>query len=115
MLIGLALLLVGFGMAFRVTAQLGWRDAHGEANHLNTTGWFAWSRNPIYVLSFVGMIGISLTINSAMVNWILVLWALMYVLAPFAEEPWLSKQFGEKYRQYKASVPRFIGRVKKDV
>jgi protein-S-isoprenylcysteine O-methyltransferase Ste14 len=32
-----------------------------------------------------------------------------FALAPFAEEPWLEKVYGEPYRRYLKRVPRFFG------
>jgi len=105
---GVLLLLLGFGMAFRITAYLGWRQAHGEAEGLIADGWFRRSRNPIYVFSLIGMFGLALVVNSAYLNWLLSGWALIYLLAPFVEEPWLAKQFGGPYRDYLRRVPRFL-------
>jgi protein-S-isoprenylcysteine O-methyltransferase Ste14 len=34
---------------------------------------------------------------------------LYYLLLPFAEEPWLRKQYGPAYEQYYRDVPRFVG------
>jgi protein-S-isoprenylcysteine O-methyltransferase Ste14 len=103
----------GFGLAFYITSILGWRDAHGEANELATEGWFAWSRNPIYVVSFMGILGLGLAIHSVYVYALLLLWALLYVVAPYLEEPWLEAQFGENYLDYMHRVPRFIGSLRK--
>ena len=108
--IGTPLALVGFGLAFYVTFLLGWRDAHGEANGLNTVGWFGWSRNPIYVVSLAGMLGLGLSVHSWFANCLLLIWAAFYIAAPFLEEPWLEKQYGEASREYKSKVPRFVGK-----
>jgi protein-S-isoprenylcysteine O-methyltransferase Ste14 len=35
--------------------------------------------------------------------------AVWFVLAPWAEEPWLNKQYGEAYRRYRERCPRFLG------
>ena len=35
-----------------------------------------------------------------------VFWTL---LLPFAEEPWLTEQYGDNYEIYRERVPRFIG------
>lgn len=47
-----------------------------------------------------------------LVNGVLQLWALMYVIAPFMEEPWLVQKYGKQYLVYKSRVPRFIGRAR---
>ena len=106
--VGIPLLLVGFGLALYWTNFLGWRNAFGEALGLKTEGIYRWSRNPIYVVSIVGMLGWGLIVGSWMVSSLLVAWGLCYVFATFVEEPWLEKQFGRQYVNYKAHVPRFI-------
>ncbi len=55
--IGALLLVLGFGLALKWTNVLGWRIAFGEAEGLKTDGVYRWSRNPIYVVSIIGMIG----------------------------------------------------------
>ena len=107
--VGGALFVVGFGLALRWTGRLGWRNAFGEAKGLKTEGPFAWSRNPIYVVSIVGMIGWGLIVDSSYLTILLFLWAALYVGAPFLEEPWLEKKYGDDFRQYKGRVPRFFG------
>ena len=107
-LLGGALTALGFGAAFAATHHLGWDNAHGEDVGLQTTGWYRWSRNPVYVVSFVGIIGLGLLINSAHLWLILVLWILLYVVAPFLEERWLTNQYGAAYVAYKEKVPRFF-------
>ena len=108
--VGLPLLVLGFGAAFHATFVLGWKFAHGEKREeLKTTGWYSWSRNPIYVVSIAGMVGWGLFVNSMFVFILLAMWALFYVVAPFIEEPWLQQHYGEIYDLYKAKVPRFIG------
>lgn len=110
LIVGIALAILGFGLAFYLTFVLGWRDAHGEAIILTTSGWFAWSRNPIYVVSLVGIFGLGLLVNSWFANCLLLIWAAFYIAAPFLEEPWLEQQYGDAYREYKSNVPRFIGK-----
>ncbi|MCB0007909.1 MAG: hypothetical protein KDE04_15700 [Anaerolineales bacterium] len=107
--LGIPLALLGIGLAFAITFQLGWRDAHGEAQGLKTGGWYRFSRNPIYVVTLVGLLGVGLVVHSVYAYLLLFLWAALYLVAPFLEEPWLEAQYGADYRQYKARVPRFIG------
>lgn len=103
-----SLIVLGFGLAFWITLQLGWRNAFGEKLGLRTDGWFRFSRNPIYVATWIGLIGWGVLVNHTLVTVLLVLWGLMYLLAPVLEEPWLEKQYGEPYRNYKRSTPRFL-------
>ena len=107
-LVWLPLGLLGFGFATYLSVQLGWKNAHGEKQGLMITGWYQLSRNPVYVASILGMLGWGLFVNAGVVYVLLSLWCLMYLLAPFFEEPWLENQYGEEYRLYKATVPRFF-------
>ena len=93
-----------------MTKSLGWGNAHGEAVELQTAGWFAYSRNPVYVASIVGMVGLSLAIESRLLHILLAAWGLLYVVAPFLEEDWLEEQYGDAYRTYLQRVPRFLGK-----
>jgi len=105
---GAALLITGFGLAVRITMQMGWRNAFGEKRGLCTEGWFSVSRNPVYVVTWFGLLGWGLIVGTLSVAILLALWAVMYVLAPFLEEPWLAEQYGDDYNLYKLNVPRFL-------
>jgi protein-S-isoprenylcysteine O-methyltransferase Ste14 len=109
LVVGFILMFSGFGLGFYATFYLGWKNAHGEPEGLKTSGCYRWSRNPIYVVSLVGIFGIGLFVNSGYLNGVLFLWALIYITAPYLEEPWLEQKYGEDYSIYKAKVPRFIG------
>lgn len=111
--VGGVLFVVGFGLALRWTVLLGWRNAFGEARGLKTEGPFAWSRNPIYVVSIVGMLGWGVIVGSAYLTILLCLWALFYIGAPFLEEPWLEKEYGDDFNKYKERVPRFVGSLRR--
>lgn len=106
--VGGLLLLVGFGLAFRITLQMGWRNAFGEKKGLVTDGWFAVSRNPVYVVTWIGLLGWGVVVGHASVTMLLALWAGLYMAAPFLEERWLEQKYGEEYRRYKSSVARFL-------
>ena len=100
--------LLGFGFATYLSIKLGWKNSHGEKQGLIVSDWYQRSRNPVYVASMLGMLGWGLFVNSGVVYVLLSLWCLMYLLAPFFEEPWLENQYGEDYRCYQATVPRFF-------
>lgn len=105
-----ALFVIGFGLALYATGQLGWANAHGAEEGLKTGGVYRWSRNPIYVVTIPGLLGAGLLVHSALLYLLLALWAVLYVAAPFLEEPWLEERYGDAYREYCRSVHRFIGR-----
>ncbi len=106
--VGVPLLILGFGLALYWTNFLGWRNAFGEPEGLKTEGIYRFSRNPIYVISIVGMIGWAMVAGSWAVTSLLAIWALLYIGAPFVEEPWLEQRFGSAFESYKAKVPRFF-------
>ena len=105
---GATLFTIGFGLALWITLQMGWRNAFGEKRGLVTDGWFRFSRNPVYVATWVGLAGWGLIANQNLVTVLLLTWATLYVLAPFFEEPWLEAQYGAAYRDYKAGTRRFL-------
>ncbi len=108
-IVGIPLIVIGFGMAILWSSQLGWSNAYGAAKGLKIDGIFRWSRNPIYVVSIIAMVGWALTVGAWSVSTLLAVWALLYLGAPFLGEPWLEKQYGEEFVSYKDRVPRFVG------
>ena len=107
---GVLLVLIGFGLAFWITGRMGWRNAFGEKRGLVTDGWFRWSRNPVYVATWLGLLGWTLVVGNVLVSVLLGLWALLYVFAPLSEEPWLFRMYGDAYESYMRRTPRFLGR-----
>jgi len=73
------------------------------------TGPYRFTRNPIYVAMFLGLISLAVAFDS--------LW-LLAVLVPFAlvirygvvarEEAYLERKFGDVYRQYRSRVRRWL-------
>ncbi len=107
-LLGAILLIGGLGIAVHWTGYLGWRNSFGEPTGLKTDGPFARSRNPVYMVTIIGMIGWALLVNSYLLWILLGLWALLYLAAPFIEEPWLESRFGQAYQEYKDNTPRYF-------
>lgn len=107
-------LLVGAGAALAIPAMRGFRSAgtHVEpwkpALVLVTDGIFGWLRNPMYVgLAFV-VAGIGVALAS---DWTLVMLVAAAVLMHFGvvkrEERYLAAKFGDPYRHYMSTVPRY--------
>jgi len=79
--------------------------------NLETTGPYAFSRNPMYVGWTALYLGIALVVNTV---WLVVL--LPAVLATCdreirAEERELDRAFGRRYRVYRRRVPRYLSRL----
>jgi protein-S-isoprenylcysteine O-methyltransferase Ste14 len=77
-----------------------------------TEGIFRWTRNPMYVGGTFLMIGIALIFA---LDWLLLLLVPSVLILHFGvvmrEERYLERKFGDEYRQYKASVPRYLGPI----
>ena len=76
-----------------------------------TSGLYAHTRNLIYQGAAVALLGFALMLGS---NWILLLMLHMLLLlfgVVLREERYLERKFGEAYRHYKATVPRYGWRV----
>ncbi len=112
-LVGIAIVLFGVAVAILVngsfkrlgTAIEPWKPT----TKIITTGFFAWSRNPIYVGFCLFNIGIGIASNSF---WIFISFIpaaiLVYYIAIAKEEAYLEKKFGEEYIAYKNKVRRWI-------
>lgn len=76
---------------------------------LVTTGPYRFSRNPIYLSVVLLYVGITLLFAAC---WSLVLLVPALIILHYAvilrEEAYLDRRFGETYRQYRASVRRWI-------
>jgi protein-S-isoprenylcysteine O-methyltransferase Ste14 len=108
-----AVLLLGGGVLVvvgeRAFKQVGtnvppWRPALALA----TTGIYAHLRNPMYVGAMVMLAGIATALAS---DWLVILLVPTALVLHFGvvrrEERYLEAKFGEDYRRYKASVPRY--------
>ncbi len=83
---------------------------HRGAQHLVTTGVFAFSRNPIYLGNTFALAGVALALA---LPWLLVTTLVAAVvvdrLAIRREEQHLSARFGPAFHDYVRRVPRWIG------
>lgn len=111
-------IVVFVGIAFDGAAILAMRRArtnilpHRGADRLLTTGPFSISRNPIYVGNTLLVCGLGVAFDSLwIVGAAFVAATLTHHLAILREEAHLEARFGEAFRAYRATVPRWIGRV----
>jgi protein-S-isoprenylcysteine O-methyltransferase Ste14 len=95
--------LVTWGMV-----TLGAKKTSGLADDLVARGPYLVTRNPQYVGDFLLFLGIALFANSEVVAVTHLLTALVLLVAPLAEEPWLEEQYGEAYVEYRRTAPRYL-------
>lgn len=106
-LVAPALLLIVAGLLVRSWAAGTLR----KRQQLATTGPYAWVRNPLYVGSFLMMVGFGTLMRDALALWIVigpVAW--LYWHAVQSEERNLARLFPNDWPRYTASVPRFVPR-----
>ncbi len=87
----------------------GGKDRKIHADHLVQTGFFAHSRNPLYLGNMMVFLGLFLVLNSALGYLVGVpFFYLAYLSITLAEEEYLRKQFGDEYVAYCGRVGRFL-------
>ncbi|MFQ5832540.1 MAG: methyltransferase family protein [Candidatus Thorarchaeota archaeon] len=105
---GITLIATGMALAVWGVRTLSSDQSMGMKGEFITRGPYRYTRNPQYLGDVLLMIGIVLVTDSVMALVTGTLAILWFLLAPLAEEPWLSEQFGEEYEQYCRRVPRFV-------
>ena len=108
-LIGIFLVLISFPLIVWAVFTLSWRQSFGLKGSLVTTGPYRFSRNPQYLGFLLLYTGIFLLLDSVKYYVLGGFFMLFILLAPFSEEIWLRKEFGEEYEEYLERVPRFFG------
>ncbi len=54
------------------------------------------------------LLGYGLLWNSTLALVAMLFWSSWYLLAPFAEEPWLRERLGDPFESYAAQVRRYL-------
>lgn len=106
--LGSLLMIFGFMLAMWGVWTLGIHASQGLGGGLVREGPYQFTRNPQYVGDIAIIIGYIFLSNSKMVLIVGILAILWFILAPFAEEPWLRNQLGDAYGKYLTEAPRFI-------
>ena len=110
--------LIGAGLAFWLwTVQLLRRIGRGTlapwdpTSRLVVEGPYRHVRNPMITAVVAVLAGEALLFGStAIAAWAAIFLALNLAFFPLVEEPGLERRFGEEYRAYKGSVPRWVPR-----
>jgi protein-S-isoprenylcysteine O-methyltransferase Ste14 len=108
-LIGGFMILIGGSFSYWGTRTLSTHQSLGLKGKLVTTGPYKFTRNPQYVGFILLYAGVILATSSFMALVTGTLVAVVFVILPFSEEPWLQQQYGKPYEEYCKRVPRFIG------
>jgi len=116
--IGLVLLVVGLAglawcFALFVRVGRGTPNPSMPPTALVTVGPYRWTRNPIALSHAAALFGLSLLLGSVSAAATVVILAIPVHVAMVHEERTLETRFGDSYRAYKASVPRWIPRRRK--
>jgi protein-S-isoprenylcysteine O-methyltransferase Ste14 len=98
------------GFSLSALLELGWMESSGREGELRTNGIYRYTRNPQSVGFIPFVIGTILVTNSRKLLVHGILTILIYTLFPFAEEPWLREQYGQRYEEYCEQTPRFVDR-----
>lgn len=107
-LVGIPMVVVGNWIVWRGVAEISLDATSGDAAGLTTSGLYRYSRNPQYVADMAILAGWFFLSASLWVLPIALLGIALLAIAPFAEEAWLEKEYGDDYRAYRKTVRRYI-------
>ena len=112
MMIGIGLLILALIWVLVAQLQLGdsWRIGIDEktTSPLVRHGLFGVSRNPIFLGMIVMLVGLMLTLPTAITFLVTVLGIVLIHIQVRLEEPFLLEQYGDDYREYQKQVRRWI-------
>jgi protein-S-isoprenylcysteine O-methyltransferase Ste14 len=105
---GIPLIVIGNIVVWSEVAHFGVPQTGGAKGTLRTAGMYRYTRNPQYIAD-IAIVGGWLILTAA--PSVLIVGTasiLILITAPFAEEPWLTKQYGSDFEEYMASTRRFL-------
>jgi protein-S-isoprenylcysteine O-methyltransferase Ste14 len=113
--VGIILIITGIGLVVLARREFARFSQPTDPGHPTSkvvkTGVFARSRNPLYLGGALVFFGAALALNML---WTLILLLLSIVLCHYVliipEEQYLAAKFGDEYKEYTASVHRWLGR-----
>lgn len=107
-ILGGVLAALGGGLVTWGIVTLGATNTSGVRDGFVRAGPYAFTRNPQYLGDVLLFTGVSIVANSELALVSHMLTALIFLVAPVAEEPWLVEQYGDEYVQYRRDVGRFF-------
>lgn len=113
---GIVLLVVGGAVVLACVTGFVWWGAGTPApfdppRRFVARGPYRFVRNPMYIGGFVALLGYGLLLRSpAIMGLVLVAIGCLHLFVVLYEEPTLTRRFGEDYRHYRATVPRWLPR-----
>jgi protein-S-isoprenylcysteine O-methyltransferase Ste14 len=105
-------LLIGLMISISGLLIRAWASGYLKKNQeLTVTGPYAFTRNPLYLGTFILAMGVAVTTNSWwFVALFIALYLLIYIPVMMAEAETLNKLFPVEYASYSARVPMFLPR-----
>ena len=102
------LVILGGGLVSWGMATLGSKRTSGLVDGLIAEGPYLFTRNPQYVGDLLLFVGVIVFSNSAVVAVTHLFTALVLLVGPIIEEPWLEEHYGDAYVGYRKNVPRYL-------
>jgi protein-S-isoprenylcysteine O-methyltransferase Ste14 len=116
--IGVALILAGVAIVVEAFARFAWQGLGTPApvfptQRLVVTGLYRHVRNPIYIAVFTIILGQALFFgNIRLAAYGVAVWLAFHLFVLAYEEPTLHRAYGDEYEAFRATVPRWIPRLR---
>jgi protein-S-isoprenylcysteine O-methyltransferase Ste14 len=106
---------IGLGLIFICISGRSWCSLYiggRKTSELVVAGPYSVSRNPLYVFSIIGAVGVGAQLGAVSVAVLAGVFAwVVHILVVIQEERLLLAEHGDVYRKYIAEVPRFLPRL----
>ena len=108
-IISLALIIIGLAIVLGAMIPLGYNRTMGlKSRDLMTRGFYRYTRNPQLIGYYLILIGVAVSYPSLYsLGWLVVFGIITHFMIT-AEEEYLHKIYGEKYKDYCGKVPRLF-------
>jgi len=83
-----------------------------KSDRIITEGPYSMVRNPLYIFTFIGVVGIGLSSENLLILVLVIIYYLLYYpVTIISEEKKLTAKFGQDYIEYLKRTPRFIPKL----